>query len=191
MSTPTQLLYFSPSEYLSLERQSPFKHEYRGGSVYAMAGAKKAHVKITHNLDKLLGNHLDNSPCEVYVSDMKVRIESTNCFYYPDILVSCDDRELESDEDFVLHPKLIIEVLSKSTERFDRTDKFLDYQQIPSLQDYVLVSQHRMQVECFSKQGPGSWVNQCYGPGEMIEIPSIDFNCAIEKIYHKVMGLSV
>jgi len=191
MSLPAKQLYFSPDEYLELERSSQFKHEYRGGLVYAMAGTKKFHAQITHNLAKLLGNHLANLPCSVYIADIKVRIEAANCYYYPDLSVTCNKRDVETNDDFILAPKLIIEVLSKSTERFDRTDKFLDYQQIPSLQDYVLVSPERVQVECYRKSESGEWISQCYGPGDFVELQSIDFSCGIEQIYHKVSALLV
>ena len=190
MSTQTKQSYFTPEEYLELERHNSYKHEYQRGLVYAMSGAKKRHVKITHNLDKLLGNHLDSSPCSVYASDMKVKIAVANCYYYPDLSVTCNKIDLENDEnDFILAPKLIIEVLSKSTEQFDRTDKFLDYQQIPELQEYVLVSQNQVQVECYRKQPSGEWLSQCYKRGDTVAITSIDFQCSIEQIYNKVLGL--
>lgn len=191
MSIPIRQQYFSPDEYLELERLSPFKHEYQRGLVYAMAGGKKSHVQITHNLDRLLGNHLENSPCWVYASEMKVRIETANCYYYPDISVTCDPDDMETNNDFILAPQLIIEVLSKSTEQFDRTDKFLDYQQIPSLQEYVLVGQEKVQVECYRKPEAGEWKRQGYGRGELVEIVSINFKCPIERIYNKVLGLQM
>jgi len=186
MSTSIKQQYFSPEEYLELERHSSFRHEYQRGLVYAMAGTKKFHAQITHNLDNLLGNHLINSPCSVYIADMKVRIETANCYYYPDLSVTCDQRDVATNDDFILAPQLIIEVLSKSTERFDRTDKFLDYQQIPTLREYILVSQEQVQVECYRKQAFGEWENCCYSGGEVVEILSIDFKCSIEQIYHKV-----
>ena len=190
MSTQAKQPYFTPEEYLELERHSQHKHEYQRGLVYAMSGAKKSHVKIVGNIYTLLANHLANSPCSVYVAEMKVRIESANCYYYPDISVTCNEIDLENDEnDFILLPKLIIEVLSKSTERFDRTDKFTDYQQIPELQEYVLVSQDQIRVECFRKQAAGEWQSQCYKLGDIVEIMSMDFTCPIEKIYHKILGL--
>ncbi|OQW92439.1 MAG: hypothetical protein BWK79_14645 [Beggiatoa sp. IS2] len=189
MNIPVRQQYFSPDEYLELERQSPFKHEYQRGLVYAMASGKKSHVQITHNLDRLLGNHLADSPCLVYASDMKVKIETADCYYYPDISVTCDKQDRETNNDFILAPQLIVEVLSKSTEQFDRTDKFLDYQRIPSLQEYVLVSQDKIQVECYRKQHSGEWISQCYGVGGSVEIESMGFQCAIEQIYNKVLGL--
>jgi Uma2 family endonuclease len=189
MTLQTQQSYLSPDEYLELERQSPFRHEYRQGLIYAMAGTKKFHAQIAYNLSFLLGNHLADVPCSIYIADIKVRIESANCYYYPDISVTCDKRDVETNDDFILAPHLIIEVLSKSTEQFDRTDKFFDYQQIPALKDYVLISSEQVQAECYHKQLSDEWIKQRYGLGEMVTIPSVDFKCRIEEIYNKVLGL--
>lgn len=191
MNAQLNQAYFTGEEYLELERQSSLKHEFQRGLIYAMAGAKRNHVKLTHNLDKLLGVHLEGSPCEIYASDIKVKIAQADCYYYPDISITCDKKDLEENDDFIVAPKLIIEVLSKSTERFDRTEKFLDYQQLPSLEEYVLVNQHKIQVECYRKQNTGEWLVQVYNAGEMVEFICIDFKCPIEKIYHKVLGLII
>ena len=189
MSTHAKQPDFAPEEYLELERHSPFKHEYQRGLVYAMVGAKKFHVQITNNFNVLLVNYLAKLSCSVYVADMKVRIETADCYYYPDISVTCNKKDIETNNDFIFAPKLIIEVLSKSTERFDRTDKFIDYQQIPELQEYILVSQDKVQVECYRKQASGEWQSQCYELGDTVEVTSMDFKCPIEKIYNKVLGL--
>lgn len=190
MNVSIKLNYFSPEEYLELERHSPFKHEYQRGLVYAMSGAKKNHVGIATNLGTLLSVHLADSPCWVFIADMKIRIETANCYYYPDVSVTCDQQDRETNNDFIIAPQLIVEVLSPSTEAFDRGDKFLDYQQLPSLQEYVIVSQNKMQVECYRKQPSGEWQSQCYGSGEIVEIESVHFKCAIAQIYHKVLGLT-
>jgi Uma2 family endonuclease len=187
MTTQAKHQYFTPNEYLELERQSPFKHEYQRGLVYAMSGAKKFHVQIAGNLHVLLANHLVDMPCSVYEADMKVRIEAANCYYYPDISITCDKNDIETNNDFILVPKLIVEVLSTSTERFDRTDKFEDYQKIPELQEYILVSQDKMLVECYRKQSSSEWKSQSYEAGGIVEIASVDFECPIEKIYNKVL----
>jgi Uma2 family endonuclease len=189
MNTQPIQAYFTPEEYLELESHSPFKHEYQRGLMYAMAGAKKSHIKITSNLHLLLASFLGDTSCDVSVADMKVKIETADCYYYPDISVTCDKVDLESNEDFIIAPKLIIEVLSKSTEKFDRSEKFLNYQQLTSLEEYVLVNQNKVQVECYRKQPSGEWHYQSYGVGETVKIQSIDFSCSIEKIYHKVLGL--
>jgi Uma2 family endonuclease len=181
--------YISPEEYLEGERVSPIKHEYRRGHVYAMTGAKKPHIVISSNLIMLLGTHLQNSPCLVLTSDIKVRLEEANCYYYPDIAVTCDEREINSTEDFILYPSLIIEVLSPSTATFDRGDKFADYQTTSSLQEYVLITQSEIQVECFRLNGEGNWVSQIYRQGDELELTSINFRCPIAQIYQKVPGI--
>ncbi|NEO54595.1 MAG: Uma2 family endonuclease [Okeania sp. SIO3B5] len=182
--------YVSPEDYLAGERQSPIKHEYRQGQIYAMVGAKKPHVIIASNLGRLLGNHLLDNDCIVLTSDIKVRLEEANCYYYPDVVVTCDERDLSSTEDFILDPSLIIEILSPSTAKFDRGGKFTDYQTATSLQEYVLVNQSEMSIECFRKNEQGIWISQTYSRGETVNFASVDFNCKIELIYQKVPGIA-
>ncbi|MEG4116987.1 Uma2 family endonuclease [Microcoleus sp. N9_B4] len=181
--------YISPEDYLEGERVSPIKHEYRRGQVYAMTGAKKPHIIIASNLVRRLGNHLDGTDCIVLTSDIKVRLEEANCYYYPDIAVTCDEREINSTEDFILHPSLIIEVLSPSTATFDRGDKFADYQTSRSLQEYVLITQSEIKIECFRLNAEGNWVSQTYRQGDELELMSIDFRCPIAQVYQKVPGM--
>ncbi|MEG4851651.1 Uma2 family endonuclease [Microcoleus sp. B5-D4] len=181
--------YISPEEYLEGERVSPIKHEYRRGHVYAMTGAKKPHIVIGSNLVRLLGNHLLNTPCLVLSSDIKVRLEKANCYYYPDVAVTCDERDTSSTEDFILYPSLVVEVLSPSTASFDRGDKFADYQTSPSLQEYVLITQSEIKIECFRLNAEGNWASQTYRQGDRVEFVSANFSCAISEIYQKVPGL--
>ena len=181
--------YISPEEYLEGERVSPIKHEYRRGHVYAMTGAKKPHIVIGSNLVRLLGNHLLNTPCLVLSSDIKVRLEEADCYYYPDVAVTCDERDTTSMEDFILYPSLIIEVLSPSTASFDRGDKFVDYQTASSLQEYVLITQSEIKIECFRLNAEGNWVSQTYRQGDIVEFVSANFSCAISEIYQKVPGI--
>jgi len=183
--------YISPEEYLEGERVSPIKHEYRRGQVYAMTGAKKPHIVISSNLIILLGTHLRNSPCLVLTSDIKVRLEEAECYYYPDIAVTCDEREINSTDDFIFHPSLIIEVLSPSTASFDRGDKFADYQTASSLQEYVLVTQSEIKIECFRLNAEGNWVSQIYRQGDELELTSINFRGPIEQVYQKVPGITL
>ncbi len=149
--------YISPEDYLAGKEVSPIKHEYRCGHVYAMVGAKKPHGIIACNLGRLIGNHLEDSPCIVLQSDTKVRLKEADCYYYPDVVVTCDERDLSTTDEFVHFPKLVIEVLSKSTAMFDRGDKFADYQTSPVLQEYVLVSQTEQKEDCFRQTNEG-WV---------------------------------
>ncbi|MBD2207092.1 Uma2 family endonuclease [Calothrix sp. FACHB-1219] len=184
VATPNST-YISPEDYLKAEETSPIKHEYRQGFVYAMAGASNAHVVISLNMASMLRNHLRGSGCQTYISDTKAHIESINIYYYPDIIVSCDRRDREFDN-FLRYPCLIVEVLSPTTEAFDRGDKFADYRKIESLQEYVLVSQTRMNIEIFRRNPEGQWVLYTYSPGDNIHLVSVDFNCAIADVYEDV-----
>ncbi len=181
--------YISREDYLEGEKVSPIKHEYRKGHVYAMTGAKNAHVIISGNLVRLLGNHLLDSNCIVLSADTKVRLETTDCYYYPDVAVTCDERDINSNADFILYPTLIVEVLSTSTAKFDRGEKFADYQTSPNLQEYVLVNQSQKQVECFRLNEEGIWISQVYGLGDEVEFKSLDFRCPLDSIYLKVPGI--
>ncbi|MGB6167656.1 MAG: Uma2 family endonuclease [Geitlerinemataceae cyanobacterium] len=177
--------YLSPEEYLQLEESSSIKHEYRQGDVYAMAGASNVHVLITGNLYTLLRNHLRGRSCLPYFADTKVRIESINTYYYPDIAVTCDRRDREF-KNFLRHPCLIIEVLSETTEAFDRGDKFADYRNLETLKEYVLISQNRIQVDVFRKNDRGQWVLYPYKEGDTIHLESVGFSGAIENLYEDI-----
>lgn len=150
MSHVAEKLKISVEDYLQGELISDIKHEYVNGEVYAMAGAKRWHNMISMNLSIILGSHLRSTPCHLYNSDMKVGIltKSDDCFYYPDLHVSC---EQTNNDLYNVEPKLIIEVLSDSTERKDRTEKFRDYRQLKSLQEYVLVAQEEQRVEIYRR----------------------------------------
>ncbi|MEL7509073.1 MAG: Uma2 family endonuclease [Cyanobacteria bacterium J06636_28] len=190
MALSKSYAYFTPEEYLEIERVSPIKHEYLQGQIVAMAGASKAHVIITGNLSALLVNHLRGKDCISYAVDMKVRLPELNYFYYPDLAVTCDDRDRVSDEDFILHPKLIIEVLSDSTEAFDRGDKFSDYKSVAELEEYVLVHQKQVLVERFQRKSDNLWLPQVYRAGEQMELESIGVMYNIEALYENLELLS-
>jgi Uma2 family endonuclease len=177
--------YISPKDYLEGERQSPIKHEYQRGRVYAMVGAKKPHVILASNLTTLLNVHFRGKPCVVMSSDMKVRLTIADCYYYPDVLVTCDPRDIEGTEDFIHHPKLLIEVLSKSTAKFDKGEKFTDYQTCATLEEYILVSQTERSVEVRSLMD-GAWQTATYGEGDVVQFKSIDWTGTIADIYDKV-----
>lgn len=181
--------FFTPEDYLAIERISPIKHEYVQGQLVAMAGATKAHVIITGNLSALLVNHLRGTPCIAYASDMKVRLPSLNIFYYADLAVTCDDRDRASNNDFILHPKLIIEVLSDSTEAFDRGDKFADYKSIAALEEYVLVHQKQVLVERFERQSSNLWTPTIYSAGDTVCLASIGLTCSIAALYEELEQL--
>jgi Uma2 family endonuclease len=177
--------YISPKDYLAAEMTSSIKHEYRDGEVYAIAGGTDAHVTIALNFWALLRGHLRNRGCRAYALDMKARIEALNCFYYPDVMVTCDDRDLASST-VKHHPCLIVEVLSVSTAAFDRGDKFTDYRHLDSLQEYVLISQTRQQVEVFRRNAEGLWVLHPFSDGERVLLTSVGWEGAIADLYEEV-----
>ncbi len=178
--------YIPPEKYLTEEELSPVKHEYIDGKVYAMAGASDAHVTIAGNLFALLRNYLRGSGCRVYMSDMKAHIETANTFYYPDVMVTCDARD-KALPNHKKYPCLIVEVLSESTEAFDRGDKFINYQQLPTLQEYVLINQKRQRLECFRRNAEGLWVLHPYTQDSEIHLASIDFRTNIDNLYEDVI----
>lgn len=187
MVASPQFTKLTPEEYLKLEANSPIKHEYIGGEVYAMAGASDAHVTIALNLAALLRAHLRGSGCRVYISDMKVRFEPLQRFYYPDLLVTCDTRDQETTH-YKRFPRLVVEVLSDSTEAFDRGDKFADYQTIESLQEYVLINTRRQRVECFRRNNEGLWVLQPYTEEHPVfQLKSIEFEGRMTELYEDVI----
>lgn len=178
--------YFTPEDYLELERLSLIKHEYLQGQMVAMAGASKAHVIITGNLSALLVNYLRGTGCISYATDMKVRLPLLNLFYYPDLIVTCDDRDRVSEQDFILYPKIIVEVLSDSTEAFDRGDKFADYKSITGFEEYILIHQKQILVERFLRKSDNLWVPHIYRSGDEVELSSIGFSCTISVLYENL-----
>ncbi len=177
--------YLSPEEYLEGEKISQIKHEYIDGQVYAMAGASDAHVTVSMNTSMLLRNHLRGGDCRVYMAEMKAQIKTINRYFYPDVMVTCDARDREF-EYFKCYPCLIIEVLSESTEGFDRGKKFANYRELESLQEYVLISPQQMSVECFRRNQERRWELFPYTKGEEIYLASVDFSCPITAIYEDV-----
>ncbi|MDJ0729323.1 MAG: Uma2 family endonuclease [Crocosphaera sp.] len=176
----------TPEEYLEWESQQDIKHEYIAGEIYAMAGASDTHVTIAGNIFALLRNHVRGSNCRVYISDMKVRLENFNRFYYPDVLVTCDSRDQETSN-YKCYPKLIIEVLSDSTEAFDRGDKFIDYQSLESLEEYVLINSKLKRIECFRRNDQGLWVLKVYHADcGNIKLESMNFQISLIDIYEDV-----
>jgi Uma2 family endonuclease len=180
-----QTEWFSPEDYLELEQTSPVKHEYQDGHVYAMAGGSDAHNTISGNVYALLRNHLRGSGCRTYIADMKARIEASNRFYYPDVMVTCDERDRTS-EYFKQYPCLIVEVLSETTEAFDRGKKFADYRQLEGLQEYVVIDQTQQRVEVFRRNEMGLWVLHPFEAGDRLELTSVNWQGAIADLYEEV-----
>ena len=187
MIASPQNAYLTAEEYLQMEKNSPVKHEYINGEIYAMAGATDTHVTIAGNIFALLLSHLRGSGCRVYISDMKARIESKNRFYYPDVIVTCEEKDRENST-YKKFPRLIIEVLSDSTEAFDRGDKFIDYQSLETLQEYVLINSNKARIECFRRTEKNLWTLQFYTESnQQFQLTSIDFTSTIDDVYEEVV----
>jgi Uma2 family endonuclease len=180
--------YVTPEEYLALEREAEFKSEYVDGVVYAFAGGSPRHNLIVANIIITLGLQLRGRPCRVYPSDLKVRIPNAKRFFYPDVSVVCGDDEFANGEqDVILNPTLIVEVSSETTAAFDRGKKFLSYQQISSLQEYLLVSQDEILIEGYARQGNETWLyTKVTGLKGSLTLPSINCELGLNDVYDKV-----
>ena len=180
--------YYTTDEYLSFERQSvDAKHEYLDGEIVAMAGASRAHNLITGNIAQRLRNQLGGTTCETYTSDMRVKTSPTR-YTYPDVVVVCQTPELEDEHlDTLLNPTVIVEVLSPSTTARDRNQKFSEYRALPSVRDYLVVSQDRMLVEHYSRQPNNDWtLHEVVSPDEAIPITSIGCELSLSDVYERV-----
>lgn len=181
--------YVSPEEYLALERDAFEKHEYFDGEVFQMAGASDEHNTINGNAYASLHFQLKNRDCKVYQSDMRVHIPKTGLYIYPDIAAVCGNAEFLPDENFdtLTNPILIIEVLSDSTEGYDKGVKFDNYRSLESLREYVLIAQNSKRVIRYTKQTGGGWILMDFiGEKTVVELASIDCSLSTEDIYDKV-----
>jgi Uma2 family endonuclease len=180
MGLPQKKL-FTKDEYLLLEERSDTKHELVSGEIYAMAGAKENHVKITGNIYRHRANHLLESSCDVYSSDMKLSA-GFDC-YYPDVFVKCDPDD--NDEVVKDKPVLIVEVLSETTKNFDRGNKLENYLKISTLKEYVLVSQKEIEVWIYRRTGP-KWEMEILKDNDELHFISIDLKVPVKDLYAKV-----
>jgi Uma2 family endonuclease len=179
--------HLSPEEYLIIERKAKHKSEYVDGVMYAMAGGSERHNLIAANLIISIGVQLRDRPCRVYPSDLKVRVPNSKRYFYPDVSVVCGEIEFADDaRDVILNPILVVEVLSESTAAYDRGKKFLSYQQIDSLQEYLLVSQDEVIVEHYVRQNNDAWIyTKAIFLEETITLPSIECEVALRDVYDK------
>jgi Uma2 family endonuclease len=196
MSFPNKLPeYISEQQYLEDEKFREFKSEYIDGEIYpmvdfgkdgeirAMAGAGKNHQRLIFNLCGELYSHLKGTPCEAFSSDTKVRADTGKKYFYPDIVVTCE-KETDNDSDYVELPRIIVEVLSESTRKYDKTFKRLVYQTIPSLEEYVLIEQDRVKIEVARRSQ--TWQSSFYFLGDDVTFESIDLTLSVSDIYQRV-----
>ena len=188
MSHQTKKRYVTPEEYLTFERAAEYKNEYFDGEIYAMTGASRKHNLIAGNIGGSLWQQLRGKPCEVYPSDMRVRIPSANLYTYPDVVIVCGEPQFEDAHvDTLLNPTLLVEVLSKSTASYDRSVKSGYYRTLPSLAEYLLVSQHEYHVAQHTKRKDGRWLlADIRGPEGRVELPSVGCVLSLADVYEKV-----
>lgn len=175
-------------EYLQQERQSQTKSEYLSGQIFALAGASRTHNRITFNIGGLLYNALRGRPCEAYMNDMRVRVAEVNAYFYPDVVVVRGQPQfLDEQQDTLLNPTLVVEVLSPSTESFDRGEKSFHYRRIPSLKEYLLVAQDRVHIERYVRQPNGQWVLTDYTQSDRaVPLESLGVELPIAQVYEGI-----
>lgn len=173
---------FGAQEYLAWEEAQIDKHEYVAGEVFAMVGVRRKHAIVTINLGSALREHLRGTPCMPFIADMKLNVQPMDAFYYPDVMVTCDEADKVSDL-YIEHPKLIIEILSDSTASYDRGAKFAAYRKIVSLEEYVLVDVDRRGVESFRRQADGRWLLCDFTGADNCVFESVALTMAMARVF--------
>jgi Uma2 family endonuclease len=187
MASATSRPRFTPEQYLALERKAEFKSEFCNGFIIAMAGASREHNVIAGNLHGEIRSQLKGRPCEVYMSDMRVRVSQMELFTYPDVVaLGGEARFLDDRVDTLLNPTMIVEVLSASTESYDRGDKFMHYRRLESLREYVVVSQDKVLVERFTRQGDEWLLTEFRSVDDTLRLASIDCAIPLREIYARI-----
>lgn len=180
--------YISPEDYLAIERAAEYKNEYVNGEIFAMTGASRKHNLIVTNVVSTLSSQLRGKPCEVYPGEMRVKAPAARSYVYPDVVVVCGEPQFEDDYlDTLLNPTLVVEVLSKSTESYNRIGKTAYYRTIESLTEYLLVAQEEYRVEQYLKQADGRWLlSDVRSLENVIELEIIGCSLALRDIYDRI-----
>ena len=172
------------AEYIAFEEKTRERHEFLNGEVFAMGGGTIEHARLIAAVSHALSNALGERPCCVYVSELRVRIRATGLTTYPDVSVVCDRAEADAEDPHaIVNPALVVEVLSDSTEAYDRGEKAAHYRHLPSLREYVLVSQHRPRIEVYRKNDAGRWELYEYESGSRVELASTACFIAVDDVY--------
>ncbi len=188
MAEPARKLTFSFAEYLEQEKASRTKHEFLAGEIFAMAGGTIEHGRLAMKVASALGVQLRGRPCELLSSDVLVRVLATDLATYPDLSVVCGRIEADpADPNTVVNPIVLVEVLSNSTEAYDRGEKFAHYRRIPSLREYVMVSQREPRLEVFRRNEDGSWTLFEALLGQVAKLASIDCQLAVDEVYRSAL----
>jgi Uma2 family endonuclease len=187
MTVPVEKRRYTISEYLALEEKATDRHEFHDGEILAMSGGTYRHSRTNTNLLVALGTRLRGTPCEPLDSNMRVRITGRRSYLYPDISIVCGGPQFDIDDPkqtTITNPRIVVEVLSDSTELYDRGAKFSLYREIPTLQQYVLVSQHEPLVETYLRQAEGAWLlNPIKGMASSLLLPSVNLGVPLAEIY--------
>lgn len=181
------LHHYTPDEYLAMERGAPFRSEYRDGRIYALAGATARHNRIVLNVGSGLLTRFRGGRCATYVNDLRVRIERDNRYVYPDVAALCEPPRFQDDVlDTLMNPSLVVEVLSDTTEAYDRGEKFAAYRQIDTLREYVLVAQDRMSAERYRRNGDLWTLTPFDAPADVLDLESVGASLPLVEIYEGV-----
>ncbi len=190
MGEPAQKLTYTFAEYIALEEKSDTKHELINGEIYATAHGTPEHSRLSARMIVALDKALAGRPCEVFTSDMRVRVMATGLATYPDVAVVCGKLEIDPENrNTITNPILLVEVLSDSTEKYDRTDKFKHYVRLPSLRDYLLVDQHEPRIEHYVRNDNGTWTWREVTPPESVRL-SIGVEIPVADVYRTVLSAS-
>jgi Uma2 family endonuclease len=187
MSTPPKS-YITPEEYLEIDRKAEFKSEYFAGEMFAMAGAREQHNLIVGNAFAGLHQQMRKRPCRAYTNDMRVQISATGLYVFPDVIGVCGEpRFLDERRETLLNPNLIVEVLSESSEAYDRGKKFEHYRTLESFTEYLMLSSDHVSAELFTRQPDGRWIlSTASGIQESIDLPSVGCRLTLADVYEKV-----
>ena len=189
MAQPAHIPFVSAEDYLAWEAEQTERHEYLDGEIFAMAGAQDQHVTVAGNLYMVLRQHLRGSPCRTYMSDMRLQVEASNCYFYPDVLVTCSAKDA-ANKNSKSEPKLLAEVLSPSTAAYDRGLKFAHYRNLSQLEEYLLIDIDTRTVDCYRKGNDGLWVLHPFAKGESISLASVGLEVSAEELFAEVDGVA-
>jgi Uma2 family endonuclease len=185
MGLPLSQSRFDTDDYLAWEAQQADRSEYFDGEVFAMVGVRRVHATVALNLGTALRQHLRGTPCLPFIADMKLRVETADAFFYPDVMVTCDSRDRQA-ELFVEHPQLIVEILSDATAAYDRGLKFAAYRQIAELQEYVLIDVATRRIEIFRRQAGNEWLMHDYAGEPSCYFDTVKLTLTLDTVFEDV-----
>jgi Uma2 family endonuclease len=183
-----QIPKITPAEYLASDRAADHRSEYVDGEMFAMSGGSRVHAALISRVAREFEDALEESPCEVTVTDLRLQVSPEGAYLYPDVVVTCGGQDADP-EDMVTNPTVVVEVLSPSTERWDRVGKFAEYRRVASLREYLLVSQDEARIEWYTRRDDGAWVyEEVSGLDGVCRLEILGVTLSLKRIYRKVLG---